>query len=75
MYNPFGFFVFLQLWMVFHICARICVPDAHLCKWFHHKADGEPVEDLCETFCSSYGLQWINKGISRFPQLPSPNHV
>lgn len=65
----------LQLWLVLHICARICVSVSDLPARLHHQANGESVEDLCEAFCCSYGVPWTYKRLLGFSQLSGAAHV
>jgi len=61
--NFYAYLFFLldfQLWLVFHICTRICVLGAYILAGFHPQANGEPMENLLETLCCSYGFSWVD---------------
>lgn len=69
------FTYFFQLWLVFHICSRICLSVSALYPRLHPKANGKPMEDLCETLCCPYGFTWTHQRVSGLPKLPSATHV
>lgn len=62
--------VSLQLRLVLHLCARICVSGAHTPAGLHHKADGESMEHVCQTVWCSYGITWTDQRISGLLELP-----
>ena len=59
-------FYFLQLWLVLYICSRLGLYFADLLTRLHHQANGEPVEDLCETLCYAYGFSWTYQRFTGF---------
>lgn len=64
-----------QLWVVFYLYTRFCIPISHTCTRFHHKANGEPVENICEAVCCTHVFSWINKGLLGLSKLSGTNHV
>jgi len=54
------FLLSFQLWLVFHICTRICVLGAYILAGFYPQANGESMENLLETLCCSYGFSWAD---------------
>lgn len=64
-----------QLWLVLHICTRICVSFSDLPPRLHHQANGEPMEDLCEAICCAYGFPWSYQRLPGFSQLSCTAHV
>ncbi|MBA0558776.1 hypothetical protein Golob_015780 [Gossypium lobatum] len=64
-----------QLWMVFHFCTRICLPDIDKASRLYHEKNGESMENICETLSCSHGFSWINQRFFGLPQLPSTNYV
>lgn len=65
----------LQLWLVFHLCARMGLCITHLFARIHHQANGESMEDLRETLCRAYGFKWTNKRFPGISQLSSSAYV
>lgn len=65
----------MQLWMVFHVCARVRLLGAHFVVRVPTKAHCQPLEDLHKAVSCVDGLARAHQRVSHVPQLSCTNHV